>query len=310
MDHAEILSRPAKVLSQDQRQKYFEDGYLGVDGLVQDNWLTPLRQVTHEFVELSRRLDSQGVDQCVGATQGLKDKRFDLEPNHTAHAPRIRRLNSPVDHHETYWDFASRGPFVDVAQDLLGPDVKFHHAKLNFKWGGGGEEVKWHQDIQFWPHTNYDVLTIGVYLDDVSPDMAPMGVIPKSHDGPLFDLYDVEGVWTGNIRDEDIPNVAVQSAEYLGGRAGSITVHNCRSVHGSPPNLSDRPRPLMLCAYSCAEAFPITNLTQGGLHAEQIVRGNAARWARFDPRPVLMPPDWSKTGFKSIFEHQQRGGQM
>ena len=56
---------------------------------------------------------------------------------------------------------------VDVAVDLLGPDVKFHHSKLNFKAPHGGEEVKWHQDIQFWPHTNYDLLTIGVFLDDV-----------------------------------------------------------------------------------------------------------------------------------------------
>ena len=28
------------------------------------------------------------------------------------------------------------------------------------------------------------------YLDDVTDDMAPMGVIPGSHDGPLYDLYD------------------------------------------------------------------------------------------------------------------------
>ena len=73
--------------------------------------------------------------------------------------------------------FARKGPFADIAEDLLGPNVKFHHSKLNFKWGGGGESVKWHQDIQFWPHTNYDVLTIGVYLSDVSQDMAPMGII-------------------------------------------------------------------------------------------------------------------------------------
>jgi Uncharacterized protein conserved in bacteria (DUF2252) len=29
-----------------------------------------------------------------------------------------------------------------VAADLLGPDVKFHHSKLNFKAPRGGEEVK------------------------------------------------------------------------------------------------------------------------------------------------------------------------
>jgi hypothetical protein len=91
----------------------------------------------------------------------------------------------------------------------------------------------------------------------------------------------------------------------LGGPAGSITVHNCRSVHGSPPNLSPTPRPLFLCAYSAAHAIPITNLTAGAKYSEVIVRGQPARWAKFDPRPALLPPDWSKTGHKSIFEHQQ-----
>ncbi len=289
-----VLENAAKILTQAQREKYFRDGYVGVPGLVGDEWLQRLNKVTAEFVEASRHVT------------GKEDKRFDLEPDHTPEAPRIRRLNSPVDCHEEYWAFASKGPFVDIAEDLLGPDIKFHHAKLNFKWGGGGEEVKWHQDIQFWPHTNYDVITIGVYLDDVTDDMAPMGVIPGSQDGPLFDLYDQSGQWTGNIRDEDLPQVATGRAEYLGGPAGSITVHNCRSIHGSPPNESPRPRPLLLCAYSAADALPITNLTAGGRYAECVVRGKPARWARFDPRPVLMPPDWSKTGYKSIFEHQQR----
>ena len=105
-------------------------------------------------------------------------------------------MNSPTDFHETYWEFASQGPFVDIAEDLLGPNVKFHHSKLNFKWSGGGEEVKWHQDIQFWPHTNYQVLTLGVYLDDVTDEMSPMGVIPNSHNGPLYNLYDETGEWT------------------------------------------------------------------------------------------------------------------
>ena len=175
MDAEALLQRPPKVLTQAQRRQYLEDGYLGVEGLVSPHWLARLNAVTDEFIDISRNLEG-------------RDGRFDLEPDHTPAQPRIRRLNAPVEIHEVYWEFASTGPFVDIAEDLLGPNVKFHHSKLNFKWAGGGEEVKWHQDIQFWPHTNYDVLTLGVYLDDVTEDMAPMGIVPGSHEGPLFDL--------------------------------------------------------------------------------------------------------------------------
>ncbi len=71
-----------------------------------------------------------------------------------------------------------------------------------------------------------------------------------------------------------------------------------------PPNFSASPRPLLLCAYSASDAIPITTLTAGSAHAEVVIRGARSRWARFDPRPVLMPPDWSK-GYKSIFQYQQ-----
>ncbi len=293
MKQAEILSREPRILTQPQREHYFRDGYLSAEGLVAQEWLDRLNAVTLEFVEISR-----------GVTEPGQDGRFDLEPDHSARQPRIRRLNAPVEVHEAYWEFASAGPFADVAEDLLGPDVKFHHSKLNFKWSGGGEEVKWHQDIQFWPHTNYDVLTLGVYLNDVDAEMAPMGVLPGSHEGPLFDLYGADGQWTGNLRDEDVATLDLSRVAYLEGRAGTITVHNCRSIHGSPPNLSERPRPLLLCAYSAADAIPITNLTLRASHSETVIRGRRARWARFDPRPCLMPPDWSG-GYKSIYAYQQ-----
>ena len=169
--------------------------------------------MTSEFVEISR-----------GISAADNDGRFDLEPDHSAEQPRIRRLNAPVEVHETYWAFASTGPFADVAEDLLGPDVKFHHSKLNFKWAGGGEEVKWHQDIQFWPHTNYDVLTLGVYLENVDEQMAPMGVLPGSHEGPLYDLYGEDGRWTGNLKNEDVAALDLSRVAYLAGPAGTITV--------------------------------------------------------------------------------------
>jgi ectoine hydroxylase len=286
----DILAREPLILTQSLREKYFLEGYLGAPALAAD-WLERLNSVTTEFIELSKTVTG-------------RDGRFDLEPTHSARSPRLRRLNAPVEIHETYWEFASRGPFADIAEDLLGPDVKFHHSKLNFKWSDGGEEVKWHQDIQFWPHTNYDVLTIGVYLNDVDADMAPMGVLPGSHQGPLYDLYDEQGAWTGNLSDADVAALDLTSAAYLEGRAGTVTVHNCRSIHGSPPNLSERPRPLLLCAYSAADALPITDLTRGASHSETQIRGKRARWARFDPRPCLLPPDWGG-GYKSIFAYQQ-----
>ncbi len=57
---------------------------------------------------------------------------LDIGPGHSAERPVVRRLTSPDRIHDAYWDFAN-GIIGDVAGDLLGPDVTFNHAKLNFK---------------------------------------------------------------------------------------------------------------------------------------------------------------------------------
>jgi hypothetical protein len=288
-DH--ILARASRVLSQAQRESYFARGYLLVERAVPMDWVERLRAVTAEMVERSR-------------AQTKSDAVFDLEPGHSAATPRLRRLSSPVVHHPLYWEFISRSPLGDIAADLLGADVKFHHAKLNFKWAAGGEAVKWHQDISFWPHTNYNVLTIGTYLYDCGPDQGPLGVVPGSHEGALFDQYNERDEWVGCLAERDVARLPLDRVDYLTGPAGSITIHHCRAVHGSKPNLSDAGRPLLLNTLSAADAFPYTHNPLATRFYGQCIRGMPARVAHHDPRPCPIPPDWSG-GYSSIFALQQ-----
>jgi hypothetical protein len=287
----DVLARPARVLSQEQRESYFEHGYLLLESIVPPDWVRRLLEVTGAFVEKSRALTKS-------------DAIFDLEASHTSEHPRLRRLTSPVEQDPAYWAFASESLLGDIAADLVGPDVKFHHSKLNFKWAEGGEEVKWHQDIQYWPHTNYSPLTMGVYLHDVGPEQGPLRVLPGSHDGELFSLYSSGDTWVGCLSDSDVACLDVDRAVDLMGPAGSITIHNCRTVHSSRRNESDLGRPLLLNVYSAADAFPYTANPLPSRYAGTIVRGEPARWAYHDPRPCLVPPDWSG-GYTSLFALQQ-----
>ncbi len=291
MTPEQILSHPPRVLTQAQRESYFEKGYVLVENVVPDEWIERLRDVTNEFVERSREITES-------------DAVWDLEPDHTAESPRLRRLTSPVEQHAAYWEFASDSIVADVAADVVGPHVKFHHSKLNFKWAEGGEEVKWHQDVQFWPHTNYSPATIGTLLYDCGPDQGPLGGLPGSHNGPLFDLYNDDGTWNGALSDADAASLDLENVEYMTGPAGSLTIHNCRTVHGSPPNQSDTGRPLLLYAYSSADAFTYTYNPIMSSYYGTIVRGNPARYAHHDPRPCQIPPDWSG-GYQSLFATQQ-----
>ena len=279
-----------KVLTAGDIRDYERDGYIFLERLVDTGWVARLREAMQEFIEHSRSLtESNGL--------------FDLEAGHSAETHRLRRLVSPADLHETFWEFASESVIVDVVEDLIGPNIKFHHSKLNFKEPGGGEEVKWHQDISFWPHTNYTPLTIGVFLGDVERDMGNVGFVPGSHQLEIYDQYDGDD-WIGCLSSSDVERLEVEQAVYPTGPAGSVTVHNCRTVHGSAPNRSHQGRPLLLQTYAAADAFTYTDLVAQSPHGDTLIRGKPARWARHDPRPCQVGPSRVRT----IFEVQKREG--
>ena len=285
----EILRCKTKVLTQEQREDYFTHGYISVESIIDNNTLEDIVNVTNQFIEASKEIFSSGDD-------------YDLSPGHNAERPMLRRLKRPDEKHELYWNFAN-GILADIATDLAGPDVVFHHSKLNFKWAGGSDAVKWHQDAQFFPHTNYNVFTIGCYLEDTNMDNGPLAVIPDSHLGPLYDQYGENGEWLGCLNENDSSKIDMSKTEYLFGPAGSITIHNCRCLHYSPKSISNSPRPLLLNCYTSADAKPYTPHPDPSVHAYELIRGTAAKWAEHDPRPCQIPPDWSN-GYTSIFSAQ------
>jgi len=287
----------AAVLSDELVASYHEDGYLLLDSFVDREWLDRLRAAAARWVDESRSLTRS-------------DKRLDLEEGHSAQQPRLRRLTAPVDHDETFREFALAGPPAEIAAAILGRPARFHHSKLNYKWSDGGAEIDWHQDIQYWPHSDFTPLTIGVYLEDVDAEMGPMGVLPGSHRGQVYDLFDEADRWTGSLRAEDMAALPLDDIHFLAGPAGSVTVHNCVAVHGSVPNTSPRPRPLLLQTYSAATSYPLlgvgTNGRTGDWSGTLVGGGSPPRWIEVEGRRMPAAPDWSRGGYTTIFDAQQR----
>jgi ectoine hydroxylase len=292
MTPSDILTHPARILGEHQRRRYFETGYLAADGLIPDTWLNRLRELSAEFLEASRSVTKS-------------NQAFDIGPRHTESQPHVRRLRALVDRHPDFWKFASESVLADIAADLVGPDVKFHSSKLNYKWPGSGEIVQWHQDIPAWPHTNYSPVTLGVYLDDVPAEQGPLTCVPGSQNGPIFVHRDDAGAWTGSIREGDLATAGLDTAEDLIGRAGAVVAINCRTLHASRANATDRVRPVALFVYSSADAFAWMTPPTPTTHTGDIVRGQSAAFAHLDPTPCPVPPDWARQGYGSIFTSQK-----
>ena len=286
-----ILQHAPLVLDQRAREQYFADGFLTVPGYVGGAWLQRLRDVVAAKIEQSR-------------LQSASDDQFDLAPDHTAEKPNIRRLRKAVDQHPELWDFAKDPTVVDLVADLVGPDVRFHSSKLNFKWSEGGDAVRWHQDIQAWPHTNFSVLTFGVYLDDTGPEQGPLTAIPGTHRGAIFDQFDDDGRWTGALSVRDTASLPAGSAVDMCGPAGTVVLLHCRVVHGSAANYSSRMRPLLLNVYGAADALPMTPLPAPTTRTGLLVRGQEPTHVHMEPYPAKLPPRWDQIGYRSIFAAQ------
>ena len=280
----EILKHPTSILTEVQRSQYFERGFLVLPDYVPHEWLARLRAAMGECMERSKAL-------------AQSDKIYVLEDGHSAERPRLHRIASPQDQHPAFWEFTIDPIMVDLAADVVGPDVKFHHSKLNLKSEKGTRPFKWHQDAPGQPHTDYSPVTIGIYIDGCAPEQGPLSFIRGSNHGRLYSEYDDEGRFVVAIRDEELAWVKPELIERAVGGPGTVVLINFRVVHGSSVNRSDRARPLLLSVYSSADSFAYTPAPLPSPHSGDIVRGKPARFASFDPRPCELPPDF-RAGYK------------
>jgi ectoine hydroxylase len=275
----EVLTHRPLVLTEAQREAYFADGFLVLPNYVPHRWLDRLQAACADLLDRSRSVERS-------------DSVFVLEEGHSRTTPRLHRVASPQDQHPDIWSFFCDAVMTDLAADVLGPDVKFHHAKLNVKSGQGTRGFKWHQDIQGWPHTDYSPVTIGVYLDGCDETQGPLSFIRGSHLGPLHSQYDENGLFVVRIREEIIATWPRETFVTATGGPGTTVLLNCRTIHGSVENRSDAARPLLLPVYSSADSFAYTAPPINSPHCGDLVRGNPARFASFDTRPCELPPDF------------------
>ncbi|HYB40607.1 MAG TPA: phytanoyl-CoA dioxygenase family protein [Candidatus Methylomirabilis sp.] len=225
---------------------------------------------------------------------------YDLEPGHRPESPRVRRIKTP--HRLPFFDQLFRHPsLVAIVQKLIGAGVRLHGSKINIKAPRYGSPVEWHQDWAFYPHTNDDVLAVGVMLDDCTPENGPLLVVPGSHTGPVFDHH-AGGYFCGAVDPAAIAP-EIRRAVPLVGPAGSMSFHHVRLLHGSAQNTSDRPRALLLYEYAAADAWPLMGVSDLAAFDSRLVAGAPTVEPRVTPVPVRMPlPPALHQG--SIYENQ------
>ncbi|MEA2169602.1 MAG: hypothetical protein QOF76_2902 [Solirubrobacteraceae bacterium] len=278
------------LLPEDQVDFYRENGYVIIEDVLSAAQVAEGRRIIDEFVDRSRSVTEN-------------DDVFDLEPGHSAERPAIRRLKQPTKQHPFFNDLLHSDAILDPLESLMGPNIRGLGSKLNLKAAGVGSPVEWHQDLAFHPHSNDNLLAVGIAFDDCSLVNGCLLVIPGSHKGAVLDHHQ-DGYFVGAV-DVKALGIDVAQATPVEMKAGSIEIHHVRMLHGSAPNTSPNPRRLLLFDMAAADAFPI-GLSIGDLHAYNalVVRGTPQQPRTADQPPVRLPFPVRKGG--TIYEVQKQ----
>ena len=259
------------------KDDYEQQGFVVVNELFEKGEVAEFQRVTNELVEQSK-------------SHQKSDTKFDLEQDHSAASPRVQRIKVPHKQSEVFSRAVRNPKMLRVLKILLGEHVRFRNSKLNIKAAHGGSAVDWHQDWAFYPHTNPDLLAVGIMIDDIDEDNAPLMVVPQSHLGKTLNHHH-KGIFSGSV---DLKNegIDISTAVKILGKAGSASFHHVKTLHGSSPNFSNRTRRLLLFEFAAADAWPLVDFEVYGdfsEYEEKIVIGKNTLQPRCENVDMIMP---------------------
>ena len=200
----------AKLLTNEQVEKYWRDGYVH-----------PLRALSEADAQsLRNRIEAFEAEQACEAQQALVFK---------AHLP-FRWLSDIITHPR----------ILDAVEDVIGPNLLCWGSSFFQKNAHDPRFVSWHQDTYYYGLEPPETLTVWLSITHSNLESGCVRVIPGSHESR-------EVVAFSNITDENnllargqtIVGVDEDAAVPMVLKPGEFSMHHEAVVHGSDPNRSD-----------------------------------------------------------------------
>ncbi len=221
-------------LSPQQETSYRKDGFLWMDDVFS----------MEEVVALRNALE--GVEEEIKSRQG--------------HLKSTIHMLSLTTKDPVFMDLAQDPRIVSCIKPLMGPDIQLQHSKLARKPPTkGAGPFGWHQDFAFYPHTNTNLLSVMVMLDDATPENGCMSMVKGSHLLGQLNHLDKDGYFQGRCLESQYWEANPDRVVPVTPKAGGISVHHALTLHGSPANLSGRPRRGLVFSYRADDAYQLAD---------------------------------------------------
>ena len=257
-----------------QRRRFAAHGYLVFEDLLTPRELAGLRAALATVLHRARRLTRSNSKFVI--VRGPDDTRL------------VSRVRDPITQHRRFHHLVFHPRILDVVENLIGPNIQLHQSRLILKPRAPRAWFDWHQDFPAFPHTNFDLVIVTIYLDDSTPDNGCLAVIPGSHRlGPLRHQFTFDGAPRTRLADRRQVRGRARGVE-VPVRAGGILVHHANLLHSSRANRTDRPRPALSFWYRAADNVQVGGPTDiPGLGLQ--VRGVDPGVVRMDAQTCRLP---------------------
>lgn len=182
---------------------------------------------------------------------------------HNFHLKEIMKLLKPGEtakdirewHESSRWlyDIVMNPKILDLVESIIGKDFYVWGSNFFIKEPRTTDIVGWHQDAYYWPMAPHNSVTVWLAFSDVNQENGAMQIVPESHLSGVIKhrrSNETDSVLTlelesGSFREDTAVSLCL--------KAGQISMHDDRAVHGSPANLSDCRRAGLTIRYSSTE---------------------------------------------------------
>ena len=222
------------AFAQDQltgiRQKFEQDGYYHASNVYSED---VLKLLEIEFDRVVEQLENSG-ERINARWEGDQTAELDGGRSRIVHTHNVQRYSSQ-------WLAALQDDlFLDIVEQIVGPDIVLHHTKLFQKPPKEGAPFPMHQDWSYFP-TQKDTMIAGIiFLTDADVESGGLRVYPGSHKlGRIADS-------SGRVPSKILEQYPLENAVAVNARRGDVFFFSYLTLHGSTPNRSDRFRKTVL----------------------------------------------------------------
>lgn len=218
-----------KALTQEQINSFRQQGYISIGNMLDNALVNTLRQEYDQLFAAAQH-DGSFRNLAIDDTDDLGRKN---------NAPtQMLQIMQMCERSLEFRRLLYHTDLLDIAEDLIGPNIQLFHDQALFKPAHQGGSVFWHQDNAYWRCRPANLVSCWLTLDDVDVSNGAMHVLPGSHlqavdhdrsqeTSALLDLGNQVNTASANI--VDLP-------------AGGVMFHHCQTLHYTPPNTTTRQR--------------------------------------------------------------------